>query len=54
MGDMAFTPSSVTVRAGDALVLDLVNTDSTTHDVVIGDVRSAGSVPAHAPSWTPV
>lgn len=41
MGDMAFTPSSVTVRAGDALVLDLVNTDSTTHDVVIGDVRSA-------------
>ena len=41
MGDMKFTPSSVTVRAGDRLVLDLVNTDTTTHDVVIGDARSA-------------
>ncbi len=41
MGDMKFTPSSVTVRAGDRLVLDLVNADSTTHDVVIGDARSS-------------
>ncbi len=41
MGDMKFTPSSVTVQAGDALVLDLVNTDATTHDVVIGAARSA-------------
>ena len=41
MGDMRFTPSSVTVEAGDALVLDLVNTDTTTHDVTIGAARSA-------------
>ncbi|MFT4296928.1 MAG: multicopper oxidase domain-containing protein [Micropruina sp.] len=41
MGDMKFTPSSVTVRAGDTLVLDLVNTDTTTHDVTVGAARSA-------------
>lgn len=41
MGDMRFTPSSVTVEAGDRLLLDLVNTDTTTHDVTIGAARSA-------------
>ena len=41
MGDMRFTPSSVIVDAGDRLVLDLVNTDTTTHDVAIGTARSA-------------
>ncbi|NMD46310.1 MAG: multicopper oxidase domain-containing protein, partial [Propionibacterium sp.] len=41
MGDMRFNPSTVTVEAGDRLVLDLVNTDATTHDVTIGAARSA-------------
>lgn len=41
MKDMRYSPESVTVRAGDQLVIDLVNADSTTHDLVIGAARSA-------------
>ena len=45
MKDMRFNPSSVTVNAGDRLVLDLVNADTTTHDLAIGSARSARIAP---------
>ena len=38
---MRYTPSEVHLNAGDRLVVDLINGDTTTHDLVIGSARSA-------------
>ena len=38
---MRYTPSVVHLNAGDRLVVDLINGDTTTHDLVIGSARSA-------------
>lgn len=38
---MHYVPDSVTLNAGDALVIDLVNSDTNTHDLVIGEARTA-------------
>ena len=37
---MRYRPSSVTVTRGDRLVVELVNSDDNTHDLVIGDTRT--------------
>ncbi len=38
--DMRYSPSVVHVSRGDRLVVELVNADSTSHDLVIGEARS--------------
>ncbi|MBK8446569.1 MAG: multicopper oxidase domain-containing protein [Micropruina sp.] len=38
---MHYVPNSVTLNPGDALVVDLVNSDTNTHDLVIGEARTA-------------
>ncbi|MCC2592044.1 multicopper oxidase domain-containing protein [Tessaracoccus sp. OS52] len=39
--DMAFEPNSVTVNAGDHVIIELVNTDPTNlHDLAVGDKRT--------------
>ena len=38
---MHYVPSSVSVHPGDTLVVDLVNSDTNTHDLVIGEARTA-------------
>lgn len=38
---MRYTPSEVHLNAGDRLVVDLINGDTTTHDLVIGSATSA-------------
>jgi nitrite reductase (NO-forming) len=38
---MRYHPSAVHLKAGDRLVVDLINGDTTTHDLVIGAARSA-------------
>ena len=48
MQDMRFTPAQVTVNPGDHLIVELVNNDTTTHDLVIGAARSARIAPGAA------
>ncbi|GAB48278.1 multicopper oxidase domain-containing protein [Mobilicoccus pelagius] len=44
--DMRFTPATVTVQAGDRLVVDLVNDDpAQVHDLVLGDATSGRLAP---------
>ena len=43
--DMTYRPSSVQVAAGDRLVVHLVNTGATTHDLVIGSARTPRLAP---------
>ncbi len=43
--NMRFQPSSIEVDRGDRLVVDLVNADNTTHDLVIGAAHSARIAP---------
>ncbi|MGC3994843.1 MAG: multicopper oxidase domain-containing protein [Propionicimonas sp.] len=43
--DMRFTPAEVHVNSGDRLVVDLVNADTTTHDLVIGQANSGRIAP---------
>lgn len=45
MSGMRYVPDQVQVRAGDQLIVDLVNTDTTTHDLVIGTARSGRIAP---------
>ncbi|MEA5053914.1 MAG: multicopper oxidase domain-containing protein [Propionicimonas sp.] len=42
---MTYVPSQVHVAAGDRLVVDLVNSDTTTHDLVIGQARTGRLAP---------
>ncbi len=42
--DMRFSPSSVTVTAGDELVLVITNVDSTVHDLVLDSGASSGRI----------
>lgn len=43
--DMRFSPAQVHVNRGDRLVVTLVNTDTTTHDLVIGSATSGRIAP---------
>ena len=43
--DMSYVPNSVQVGVGDRLVVNLVNTGTTTHDLVIGAVRTPRLAP---------
>lgn len=43
--DMRFSPAQVHVNRGDQLVVDLVNADTTTHDLVIGSASSGRIAP---------
>ncbi|MCC6497502.1 MAG: multicopper oxidase domain-containing protein [Propionibacteriaceae bacterium] len=42
---MRYTPSEIHVDAGDRLVVELVNSDTTTHDLVIGSARTPRIAP---------
>ena len=42
---MRYAPSEVHLNAGDRLVVDLINSDTTTHDLVIGSARSKRIAP---------
>ncbi len=42
---MRYEPASVHLNRGDQLIVELVNADTTTHDLVIGDARSARLAP---------
>jgi nitrite reductase (NO-forming) len=42
---MHYEPSSVHLARGDQLVVELVNADTTTHDLVIGDARTSRLAP---------
>ncbi len=42
---MRYEPSSVHLARGDQLVVELVNADTTTHDLVIGDARTSRLAP---------
>ncbi|MFC7495675.1 MULTISPECIES: multicopper oxidase domain-containing protein [unclassified Nocardioides] len=42
--DMRFVPSSITVTAGDRLVIEVVNTDSDVHDLVLETGADSGRV----------
>ncbi len=42
---MRYTPSQVHLNAGDRLVVELVNGDTTTHDLVVGSARSPRIAP---------
>ncbi|MGC3953049.1 MAG: multicopper oxidase domain-containing protein [Propionicimonas sp.] len=42
---MTYRPSSVQLARGDRLVVELVNADTTTHDLVIGDARTGRLAP---------
>jgi nitrite reductase (NO-forming) len=43
--DMRFVPAQVHVHRGDQLIVDLVNADTTTHDLVIGSASSGRIAP---------
>ena len=43
--DMRFEPASVHVNLGDRLVVVLTNSDTTTHDLVLGEARTARLAP---------
>ncbi len=43
--DMRFIPAEIHLDSGDHLVVHLTNADTTTHDLVIGDVRTARIAP---------
>ena len=45
-GDMRFIPSTIEVPAGDRLVIEVVNTDSTTHDLVLETGADSGRLPS--------
>ena len=42
---MSYEPSSVRISRGDQLIVELVNSDTTTHDLVIGDARTSRLAP---------
>jgi len=42
---MSYVPNSVTVAAGDRLIVDFKNADTTTHDLVIGSARTPRIAP---------
>ena len=49
--DMSYSPSRITVPAGDRLVVDLVNVDDgSPHDLAVGDVRTERLMPGESAS----
>ncbi len=51
---MRFVPAQVHVRRGDRLVVELTNVDTTTHDLVIGQIEQrADRAREPRSNWTP-
>lgn len=42
--DMRFTPSTIEIEAGDRLVIEVVNTDTTSHDLVLDSGQASGRI----------
>ncbi|BDZ60785.1 multicopper oxidase [Demequina sediminis] len=42
--DMRFTPSIIEIEAGDRLVIEVVNTDTTSHDLVLDSGQASGRI----------